>query len=291
MLINLSHLGLLQVTGPDAKKLLQGQLTCHLDEISTTQSRLGAHCNPQGRILYAFRLFEYHGSYYLQMPLEVLAAALTALKKYAVFFKVQLQDASAALARVAVTKEVLQAAFPELPEAIDAVRTETELLIIRLPGTLYEIIGEPQAVAALKLAEHSGQADNQWRLHNISAGIPTIYAATAGKLLPHEINYPTVNGVSFAKGCYTGQEIIARMHYRGQIKKQMHRARVHTSHLPAAGTDIYLDGPCGTVIDSCQDPDGSCQLLVLANNNDVQSRELYLDPDKKELLEFIPLPY
>jgi folate-binding protein YgfZ len=293
MLITLSHLGLLQVTGPDAKKLLQGQLTCNLDEISPLACRLGAHCNPQGRILYAFRLFWYQDSYYLQMPLEVLPGALQALNKYAIFFKAKILDATDKLIRLAATAEELAPHFNPLPVAPDAVLTADNLLIARLPGDMFEILGDPAAIAALGLQATADNAHNRWKLSNILAGIPTIYAATAGKLLPHEINYPAINGVSFNKGCYTGQEIIARMHYRGQIKKHMHRAQVNTQHLPAAGLDVYLDGPDfgGTIIDSCQDENGYCQLLVLANISDVQSRKLYLDPDKIEPLEFIPLPY
>jgi folate-binding protein YgfZ len=229
----LSHLGLLKVTGKDAHKLLQGQLTCNLDDIGKT-GLLGAHCNPQGRVLSLFRITAADDSYYLEMPAELLPIALQALKKYAVFYKVELSDAS------------------------------TEL-------------------------EQSALSFNDWKTSNIEAGIPAIYASTTGKLLPHEINLPDLNAVSFNKGCFTGQEIIARMHYRGQLKKRMYRARVSSKALPQPGADIYAaEGPAGTIVDSCQEADGSYQLLVVANQ---QNQQLFLDPDKIEPLEFVSLPY
>jgi folate-binding Fe-S cluster repair protein YgfZ len=93
-IINLRHLGHLCISGPDAKKFLQGQLTCNLDEITPTNSTLGAHCNPQGRVISLFRLFIFLDNYYLQMPREMIPIAQKALQKYAVFFKVKLSDAS-----------------------------------------------------------------------------------------------------------------------------------------------------------------------------------------------------
>jgi folate-binding protein YgfZ len=230
---HISHLGLLKVTGIDAHKLLQGQLTCNLDELEK-KGQLGAHCNPQGRVLSLFRITATDAGYYLEMPAELIPIALQALKKYAVFYKVELSDASAEF-------------------------------------------------------EQPAQSLNEWKTHNIEAGIPAIYATTTGKLLPHEINLPELNAISFNKGCFTGQEIIARMHYRGQLKKRMRRARVSSKAPPQPGADIYaLEGPAGTVVDSCQEAGGTYQLLVVANQ---QNQQLFLDPDKIEPLEFVSLPY
>jgi folate-binding protein YgfZ len=235
-----SHLGLLKVSGNDAKKLLQGQLTCNLDELTEGNPQLSAHCNPQGRVLSLFRIIALASDYYLEMPAEILPIALAALKKYAIFYKVELTDASNDLERVS-----------------DA--------------------------ASLSVST--------WKAQNIAAGIPAIYAATTGKLLPHELNLPDLNAVSFNKGCYTGQEIIARMHYRGQGKKRMFKARVNANQAPLPGADIYADGPCGTVVDSCQESADIYALLVVANQNDQASQQLFLDRDKIEPLEFVTLPY
>jgi folate-binding protein YgfZ len=288
MFIHLSHLSLLRISGAEAKKLLQGQLTCNLDEISEQQSRLGAQCNPQGRIISFFRLIFFEDNYFLVMPKEILATALTSLKKYASFYKVELSDASDVVQCVSYQGENLADYLSPLPNEVDSVTEVNKLLIIKLPGphTNYLIIGEANAMKQFA----SNNAINSWKLLQISAGIPTLYASTSGKLLPHEINLQQINALSFNKGCYTGQEIIARMHYRGQLKKHMYRARIHTSLPPQPGDDIYSDSACGLIVESGAEDKNTYQLLVIANETDCKTKTLFIDPAQTIPLEFITLP-
>jgi hypothetical protein len=224
-----SYLGLLRIAGVDAKRFLQGQLTCNVDEVTTTEYRLGAHCNPAGRIISLFRLFLYHDDYYMQMPRETVPVALTALKKYAVFFKVALSDVSDALIFIGYCKN---------------------------PLTLKQ--------------------------EDIHAGIVAIYPETSAKFLPHEINLPELNGVSFNKGCYTGQEIIARMHYRGKSKYHLYHAATATDHILHRGQNIYGKiGAAGYLVDYCQTGYNSYELLITAHETD----QLYLDPELKITLQ------
>src|SRR5690349_5689035 len=149
-----SQHGLVKISGSDAKKLLQGQLTCNVDDVTTTNSCLGAHCNPQGRIMSLFRLFLYHDAYYLYLSKRLVPVALSALKKYAAFYKVELTDASDELGHI-------QSTIPLEPYA------------------------------------------------DLQKGIAALYPETSGKFLPHDLNLPELQAVSFTKGCFTGQEIIA----------------------------------------------------------------------------------
>jgi folate-binding protein YgfZ len=294
MLIDLSHTGLIQVAGHDAKKLLQGQLTCNLDEISAEQSRLGAHCNPQGRMLSFFRIFYFQDAYFLQVSAETLPDAMAALQKYAMFFKAKLSDAGQ-LRRISYQGLALGKHIAELPQKTNAITQADDMLIIKLPGeNHYEIIGDAAQLKKITdslAAETAPDSLNTWKAIHIAAGIPNLYAATIGKLLPHEINLQSIHAVSFDKGCYTGQEIVARMHYRGQLKKRMYRARVKTALLPKPGNDIYADTACGMIVDSCRENDEYNQILVIANQADTESRQLFLDPAKIHPLEFLTLPY
>lgn len=301
-LINLSCLGLLKVEGDGAHKLLQGQLSCNLDEIVAGESRLGAHCNPQGRIISFFRIFYYQHAFYLQVPAEMLAAAQTALQKYAVFFKVNITDASAKYGRLSFSglssTEQLKVLISTLPTKIDEETEYEEFFIIKLPGLTphYEIVGDTNSIAELseKLktnqSTHTGTL-NDWKYLCISAGIPTVYPQTEIKLLPHEINLQLINAVNFNKGCYTGQEIIARMHYRGQLKKHLYYASVISKSLPEPGTNIYDDESCGIVVDSCHYSEDTYHLLVVAAEADVQTKSIFIDAEKKQLLKFLALPY
>jgi folate-binding protein YgfZ len=299
LIIDLSALGLLQVSGPDAKKLLQGQLTCDLEEVTATKTSLGAYCQPQGRMVSLFRLFLFEGSYYLQMPAEILAETLTVLKKYAVFFKAQLQDASGELDRISYSGSDAAASLNgigiEIPELVDHATTYQNILIIRLAGNTphYELIGPKDALQSLRLKLDGSQGDfNQWERLNISAGIPSLTTATSGKLLPHDINLPQINGVSWTKGCYTGQEIIARMHYRGQLKKQMFHGLVEADSLPQPGSDIYSEnGASGTIVNSCSVGDGHYEILFIANTADIEMRQVFLNPAKIAPIEMLTLSY
>ncbi len=210
--INASFLGLLCVSGTDAKKLLQGQLTCDVNEITETHSSLAALCNPQGRVISLFQLFLFQENYYLQMPREMVAITSNILKKYAVFYKVKLHDAS--------------------DEAIPPFNTEKNL--------------------------------SEWKRKNIEAGIPAIYPDTSEKFLPHEINLHLLNAISFNKGCYTGQEIIARMQHRGRLKKEMKLMIVQLDYAPRPGEDFYSEGKIqGIIVDSVEFEKGKYQILVI----------------------------
>lgn len=220
-----SHIGLLRVSSQDAKKFLQGQLTCDLDNMTVPQ--LGAHCNPQGRVISLFYISKHQDGYDLQMPRESIPLAIKALQKYAVFFKATLTDAS---------DESIQ---------FDS----------------YELIKKC---------------------------IPSIYPETSEKFLPHDLNLPALGAISFNKGCYTGQEIIARMHYRGKPKNHLYRARVNT-HLPLVrGHDIFSgDKIAGTLVDYCKISDNRYDLLVITQETQMKNTVLFIDPENKNNLEFL----
>lgn len=292
MVMDLSPLGLIHVTGADVKTFLQGQVTCHLDEITETKSRLGAHCNPQGRMMSLFRLFLYQTNYYLQLPLEMVDDTIRMLNKFAIFSKVTLQDTTASLNRIAYQGDGLEKIFPLCPQHADAAMQEDNLIIIRLHGDVprYELIGETntiQEVIAQLHATYPNNSETQWKYGNMMAGVPQIYPLTQGKFLPHELNLPELHAVSFEKGCYIGQEIIARMHYRGQSKKKMRLARVETTSCPLPGSEIYQEAACGTIVDSCQFENTACLLQIVPDKELPDDAICYLNPDKKQLITFL----
>ncbi len=250
-LIDLSHLGLIKITGLDAAKLLQGQLTCDVSEVTPTSSRLAAHCNPKGRIISLFQLFLYQDHYYLQMPRTLIPIALTALKKYAVFFKVELTDASDELITIGYCGN-------QLPQIMC-----DDHFVITQEGR-YQILGDMDSMTLLwkKIAEHTEVSDAEhWQYLKISNYIPTIYPETSEKFLPHELNLPGLKAVSFNKGCYTGQEIIARMHYRGKLKTELKEHIIETDSTLIRGEDSAW----GLIVDYCEiNPNQYSVLSIIA---------------------------
>lgn len=274
---NLTHLGLLSVSGPQAKKFLQGQLTCHLDEITSTESRLGAHCNPQGRVISLFRIFMHDDHYYLQMPRELISIAIKALEKYAVFFKVTLKD---------VSDQFKQLGY--VSHELTAEPSENNIMIICMPGNpaRYQLIGEMNNVFL-----NSQIISNDlriWKSIDLAQFIAEMYPETSEKFLPHDLDLPKLNAVSFTKGCYTGQEIIARMQYKGKLKNHLYLAKIYTNLPIIRGANIYLDDKiCGNIVDFCQIDYNHYELLVIAQEKDIETRKITLDLEKKYSLEFL----
>jgi tRNA-modifying protein YgfZ len=282
-LVNLSDYGLLKVSGTDAKKLLQGQLTCQVDEVTATQARMGAHCNPQGRVISLFYLIQMQHSYYLLMPRAMVAVAMTALKKYAVFYKTQLTDESdnaiiigyASLIKPAVNTSLIN--ITNITNVTNAVSG----------GSRYILVGELEPMKTIweELAKHTPISTlSTWKLLTIRDGIPTIYPETTGKFLPHEINLHELGAIHFDKGCYTGQEIIARMHYRGKLKKHMYQASIASESLILPGSDIYsLQGlemrSSGIVVDASPETYNNYQALIVTEESNAKNNNLFLDRD------------
>lgn len=284
-LFDLSHYGLIKVSGLDAKKFLQGQLTCDVNGMTSTESRMGAHCNPQGRIISLFYLAFFHEHYYLCMPRSMIPIAITALKKYAVFFKVELIDIS--------NEWMILGSTGPMTSTLHS--TETSLIIKMHPdASLIMIIGESAAIKK-NYASFIDQAaignNHAWKQENIRYRLPIIYPETSGKFLPHELHLHTLHAISFEKGCYTGQEIIARMHYKAKLKNHSYIMQSTESALPQPGADIYCQQDenkriCGMVIDACYLDNHHYSVLVVAEESSVKNNYLFLQ-DEKQFLKII----
>lgn len=260
-IVTLSSRGLVKVTGERARELLQGQLTCDLNEITSTHSSLGAHCNPQGRIISLFRIIYYQNNYYLLMPKTLIPSAINALKKYAIFFKVELHDVSDQFMHLGYYGDLLSQSVSIIPQNINDMVQLNDLFIINIAPQRYEIIDNLSSLQQQLAETNNLISENDWKYLDIQAGIPAIYPETSEIFLPHEISLPQLNGVSFNKGCYTGQEIIARMQYRGKLKTEMVATSMESATPPKLGDDI---------VDFCKTGYNSYQMLVIARKQDNQ---------------------
>lgn len=259
-LYDLADYGLLHVSGLDAKKLLQGQLTCDVEKIDAHTNCLGAHCNPQGRIISLFYLFSLEQAYYLLMPRSMIALSLAALQKYAVFYKVALSDVSDDFVIIGYRGKDSDTAIPNFPIKISLSPLRRILIGKRTQKqNTWETLAPASPLANA----------NTWKCLDIQEGIPTIYPETSGKFLPHEINLHNLNGISFDKGCYTGQEIIARMHYRGKLKTQLLKTTITEATPPERGAELTFlqDGltpMSGTLVDICHEEYNNYYALIVA---------------------------
>lgn len=230
ILVNLQHEGLIRVSGTDAQTFLQGQLTCDVRDLNDSELSLGAYCNLKGRVIVLFKLFSHESGYYLQCPMALVDKALAKLKQHAMFSKVLLEDVSTAYAKIGMvgervdikTADVMVLAIPAGTGASGSsdagIHERWEIIApAALTDPLWDTLshkGTTGEKAVIKTPAY-------WTLLNIRSGIPDITAETSEQFLPHYINLPALKAVSFSKGCYHGQEIIARMQYKATIRKHM----------------------------------------------------------------------
>lgn len=293
--INLNDLGLLCASGKDIKRFLQGQLTCDLEEINANQSQLGAHCDGKGRIIANFRLFLFQNDYYFLLQRSTLPLLLTSLKKYAIFSKVTLKDVSEdwqvtgfyeATAKNLFTKQKL------IQENNVAVSDHT--LSLSIPGLVPRVILlSPINESNLNKNKFEQQSVNYWHLLDVMAGIPTVYPEISGQFTPHQLNFPEIGGVSFNKGCYIGQEIIARTHYLGKSKSRLYRVAFLTNSTPVPGTPLFDSDQRlekGTLIMCAKEQDSRYEALVCLQTQAV-SHTIRLGSLEGPLIDFLEIPY
>ncbi len=296
----LDHQGILAVLGEDAERFLQGQVTCNLKYLSASASSLGARCTPKGRMLSSFRILQVAGGYLLAMDSEILATQLADLKKYAVFFKqCSLSDASADWQRIGLlaADAALASLGCSLP-AEDGGASELDgTLLVRLDAGRAELwVPAAQAASLLERLQGAGLtrgSQNDWLLAQIRAGIGEVTAGTRELLIPQMLNLQSLGGVSFRKGCYTGQEIVARMQHLGKLKRRMYRAAM-SGEVPAAGAELFSPvhgSSVGEVVLAASAGDGQVELLAVLQENAVEDGRIHLGSLEGPALRLLELPY
>ncbi|MDH1340522.1 YgfZ/GcvT domain-containing protein [Ectopseudomonas oleovorans] len=294
----LDHEGLLAVRGADAAKFLQGQVTCNLNYLSASQSSLGARCTPKGRMLSSFRIVPVDDGYLLAMARELIESQQADLQKYAVFSKSRLSDESSAWVHFGLSggDAVLNELGLQLGAASDTIARTDSLLAVRLSDGRAELWAPTEDAQALqaKLAARLPHAPlNDWLLAQIRAGVGQVFGATRERFIPQMINLQALGGVSFKKGCYTGQEIVARMQYLGKLKRRLHRLRLVGSELPAVGIELFSPvhgSSVGEVVLAAQAGD-AIELLAVLQEDAVNDGRIHLGSSEGPTLTLLDLPY
>jgi hypothetical protein len=304
-LFDLSHLGLIRVAGEDARTFLQGQFTNDIRDVTEGWSQLSAYCSPKGRMLANFRIFLHQGDYFLQMPRDTYQTVLQRLPMFVLISKVKVSDASDEIVSIGLAGDcaegLLQRQFTKVPGKPGEVAQHGGITLIRLPGepARYQLSGTPEAVVTswsqLSQEAQPGNRD-YWSLLDIRAGIPTIYRETSDAFVPQMTNMQQIDGVSFTKGCYTGQEVVARMKYLGKLKRRMYLASVDTDARPVPGDELFAPGSAsgqgaGKVVDARPAPGGGFDLLAVTEIKNFEEDNLHLLGDTGPKLKLGTLPY
>ncbi len=299
-LCDLSDQGLIRVSGEDAVAFLQGQFTNDARKVDAGHSQLSSYCSPKGRMMALFRVFQRGEDIYLLLPRERLDTVLKRLRMFVLRAKVTLEDVSDHLAIAGIAGACAGELLPASPARPDECATAGGLTVIRVAGDRdrFLLVGEPDVMQAWWRQARSAAtpaAADTWPLLDIRAGLPSVVDATAEAFVPQMANLQLVNGVSFTKGCYTGQEVVARMQYLGTLKRRMYRVRIN-GDCPAAGTELFSASSAsgqgaGKVVDARPSPDGGCEALVVCQISSMDAGDLRVGSEQGALLSVADMPY
>lgn len=296
MISVLDQLGTITMIGDDKKSYLQGQVTCDVVSLTATQSTLGAHCDAKGKVWSIFRLFHHNGGYALLQQKSAIDIELTEIKKYAIFSKVDIeQGEDVVLGLIGENAEqyvkILNATQGDV-RGIDggsAVKIDKNRWVL--------LVNQERAKQIIDTIEAVNVDESVWTRFDIEHAQPQITQTNQNEHIPQALNLQALNGISFSKGCYTGQETVARAKYRGINKRAMFIVSGTTSHPLPVDTPIELERAvgdnwrsAGTLMKHYQFDNGvAIGLIVLPNNldDDVQLR-LKDQPTSQWAIEALP---
>ena len=289
--------GLIKVHGEDAESFLQNQLTNEVANVTETSHQIAAWCSPKGRIIATLRLFKREDAYYLSLSQDMLEHVLKKLSMYVMMSKVSLEDVTESYLHLGVSggsaDQDLKALLGEgLPSEADTAKTINGLTVLKLAGKTprYEFFGDAESSKVLTDSIEVSP-DNHWKYLNIVAGIPSISQENSEAWIPQMVNFIHVNGVDFKKGCYPGQEIVARLNYLGKTKRRMYRLLIDTGQLPAINDSITStnDKAAGKILNAVINPDGKVEALAVMKI--AETTEALTLANNEATITLLELPY
>lgn len=304
ILADLSNLALIRARGADALNFLNGQLSNDVRQLDESRSQLASWCSPKGRMMVVFRLFRRGEDILLQLPAVLKDDILKRLRMFVMRAKVTLDSADEELTAIGLSgpdaENLLKEATGFAPENENGCETRDGTTIMRLTGPhpRFQIVAPTDAVMKLweQLKSSARPAGPPvWAWLDIMAGIPGVYPETYEAFVPQMANLEILGGVNFKKGCYPGQEIVARMHYLGRLKQRMYRAHLDGATVPRPGDSIFApdfpDQAAGTVVDAQPSPDKGYDMLAVIQISSAAGGVLHLHNENGPNLALQSLPY
>lgn len=290
---SLPHLGIIRVEGEDAASFLQGQLTQDFSLLGLTQARFAAFCTAKGRMQASFVAFKRsHTEILLICNRDLLAPTLKRLSMFVLRAKAKLSDASADFLVYGMAGRDLEALAPGAHQPWNRLDLGPATLV-----HLYPVDAVPRAlwVAPVGTSAPAGEPMRfeDWMWSEVRSGVAMVSAAIVEAFVPQMLNYESVGGVNFKKGCYPGQEVVARSQFRGTLKRRAYLA--HSEASMKAGDEIYdaadPSQPCGTVAQAAAAPEGAFDAIVSLQVAAAQGADLHVGQAAGATLQLLTLPY
>jgi tRNA-modifying protein YgfZ len=289
-LTKLPDLGIIEITGEDAASFLQGQFTSNLGEINHHQSAFSAWCNAQGRVIATFLVFRDLDRYLLLLPCTLIDSVCQRLRLFVLRSSVVISS-QRLYTCIGLSGQHTKTISDILndPEVFKVTISgdEADRIILVAPAAKLEELHRQLACVGVRSAELS-----LWQQEDNNTAIPWLFAQTSGEFLPQELNLEAIGALSYNKGCFPGQEIIARIHFRGRVKRSLCQGYIESSTLvPEPGTRIFTQPDANTVgmiINSVRVSDKLVSLLAVIDSDLPDSGQAIV-VDSDELFHFVPI--
>ncbi len=305
ILCDLSYLSCIRVSGEDAPSFLQNQLSNDVTAVTDSHWQFNSYNSPKGRMVACFNLFRVGDDYFIQLPNDIIHPAQQRLTMFVMRSKATLENVTNQYVSVGIAGpnviNQLNAANIPVPATPHDIAQQEDYCILRMPDAsprfiLFGQIEQLQALWSQWRTNMQLTGANTWRLLNIRAGLPTIFDQTRETFIPQMVNYQAIDGISFNKGCYPGQEIVARMHYLGNLKKRMFMAHVETNIPPQPGDKVYSSDishtqSIGNIVDAQQSIDNKVEALCVMQIKSTETNTVHLQDATGPRLDLQPLPY
>jgi tRNA-modifying protein YgfZ len=304
ILCDMGQFGTLKVSGEDAPGFLQNMMSSDVALVTPAQAQPSSFNTPKGRILATFLIWKEGGDYFIHVPKSLTESIRKKLSLYVLRAKVKIEDVSEARVSLGVAGEkaaefVADHVTKEIPKGLLATTQVEAPVCCSVIGGInrYQINVRAEDAPTLweKLSAFTTPVGAPvWDWLNIRGGIPVILPATQEQFVPQMANLDLIGAIGFKKGCYPGQEIVARMHYLGRLKQRMYLAHVD-GDTPRAGDKLYsaesAEQSCGMVVNAASAPDGGYDLLAVVQIASVEAQPIRLGSQSGAKLAFMPLPY
>jgi folate-binding protein YgfZ len=299
----LSQFGILKVSGEEAQTFLQNLCSNDIKAITPNLAQLNSLNTAKGRVLATFLVWQSGADYFLQFPHSLLAAMHKKLSMYVLRAKVKIEDVSSQLISLGISGsqavEILNSSIGLVPQTDLAAEFNATTRVIRITQNRYQIISVPESAAELwqKLGTQARPVGSPcWDWLNIRAGIPVILPATQEQFVLQMLNLEIIGGVSFKKGCYPGQEIVARMHYLGKVKQRTYLAHVNSNEPLQPNDSLFSEDfsgqSSGNILNSAPAPQGGYDVLATLHTSSVNSAQtIHWKTAEGAILNILDLPY
>lgn len=304
IICDLSHFSTVVIAGEDAAEFLQGQFTNDVNAVEENNSQISGFCNNKGRLISNFRLFQHQQNYFISTRSGLIADSINHLQNYILRARVAIQDISEQLIHLGVSgnhaDSLLSPFIDSLNTSVNSVSSNDNYIVIRVPGeTLrYEIFCSFEHAKILweAVSEKVNVVNSScWDYLNIKDGLAFIDSYGSEQFVPQMLNMDLINAVSFEKGCYTGQEIVARTHYLGKQKRRTYHIRIISDGEPKAGDQLATESSTenqytGTLVTICQTAKNEYEALAVIQIKSAEEEKLKLKEADAEI-SLLELPY